>query len=187
MPKSQKALSPKETESLIKTLKARFEKNTARHKWVDWAKVEAKLMKSPEKLWSLNEMESTGGEPDIVTIWKASEHIFVDCSPESPAWRRSLCYDRAALNSRKEFKPKNTVIDMCEEVWVELLDETMYRELQKYGEFDLKTSSWILTAPAIRKLGGAVFCDRRYNNIFTYHNGAESYYAARAWRGYISL
>lgn len=182
MPKTQKTLSPKETEALLLTLKARFEKHTARHQWVDWAKVEAKLVKSPEKLWSLNEMEKTWGEPDVVSIGKTWEILFIDCSPESPKDRRSVCYDRAALNSRKEFKPKNTVIDMCEEMWVELLDEVMYRELQTLGEFDLKTSSWVLTPAPIRKLGGAIFCDRRYNQVFTYHNGAESYYGVRGFR-----
>lgn len=187
MQKTQKALSPKESEALLKTLKTRFEKHTSRHPWVKWESVEAKLVKSTEKLWSIAQMEETGGEPDVVSIGKTWEILFVDCAAESPASRRSLCYDRTALNSRKEFKPKNTVIDMCEEMGIELLDETLYRELQNFGVFDLKTSSWVLTPPAIRKLGWAVFCDRRYNTVFTYHNGAESYYAARGWRGYVRV
>lgn len=175
-----KSLSSKQSEELLKTLKSRFEKNTQRHKGLEWSKIELKLRSNTAKLWSLNEMEATGGEPDVVTLGK--EIFFVDCSPESPASRRSFCYDKAALDSRKEHKPKNNAIDMTKAMDVELLTEAEYRELQKYGEFDLKTSSWIKTPIEIRKLGGALFCDRRYDQVFTYHNGAESYYAARGFR-----
>jgi hypothetical protein len=164
-------------------LKARFEKNIQRHKNVEWAKVHAKLAANPEKLWSLHEMERTGGEPDVVGHDQtAGELIFCDCSAESPKDRRSLCYDREALQSRKEHKPKNNAVDMATAMGTELLTEDQYRELQKLGNFDTKTSSWVKTPPAIRKLGGALFCDRRYNTVFLYHNGAESYYAARAFR-----
>lgn len=153
-----------------------------RHKGLDWAKVQAKLEAKPEKLWSLNEMEISEGEPDVIGFEKG-EFIFCDCSEESPKGRRSLCYDRAALNSRKEHKPKNSVMDLAAEIGIELLSEVQYRQLQTLGEFDLKTSSWIQTPPDIRKLGGALFCDRRFNTVFVYHNGAESYYAARGFRG----
>lgn len=169
-------------EKLVAELKARFEKNLVRHKALKWADVEAKLTSA--KLWSLDEMESTGGEPDVVGFnKKTGEYIFYDCSPESPKGRRSVCYDRKALDSRKEHKPKNSAMDMADAMGVELLTEEQYRELQKLGKFDLKTSSWIATPPEIRKLGGALFCDRRYDKVFLYHNGAESYYAARAFRG----
>ena len=155
-----------------------------RHKGLEWSKVQAKLESNAEKLWSLNEMERTGGEPDVVEYDKRSgEYIFYDCSAESPKERRSLCYDREALNSRKEFKPANSAIDMAAEMGIELLTEEQYRQLQELGNFDLKTSSWVKTPAAIRKLGGAVFCDRRYNAVFLYHNGAESYYGARGFRG----
>ncbi|MBI3124968.1 MAG: DUF4256 domain-containing protein [Ignavibacteriales bacterium] len=176
-------LSPKQSEELLKTLKTRFEKNTNRHKGIEWAKVEVKLAANIEKLWSLNEMEKTGGEPDVVGYdQKKNEYIFYDCSAESPKDRRSLCYDKEALDSRKEHKPKNNAVDTAEAMGVELLTEEQYRELQKLGEFDTKTSSWVQTPDEIRKLGGAIFCDCRYGNVFTYHNGAESYYAARGFR-----
>ena len=177
-------MSPEQRAELFKTLKARFEKNINRHKGLEWSKVQAKLESNAEKLWSLNEMERTGGEPDVVEYDKRSgEYVFYDCSAESPKERRSLCYDREALNSRKEFKPANSAIDMAAEMGIELLTEDQYRQLQELGNFDLKTSSWVKTPAAIRKLGGAVFCDRRYNTVFLYHNGAESYYAARGFRG----
>jgi hypothetical protein len=179
-----KTLSEKQRDELLKTLKARFEKNTNRHKALAWDKVQAKLEANAEKLWSLSEMERTGGEPDVVGHdKKTGEFIFYDCSAESPKGRRSLCYDRAALESRKEFKPENTAIDMAAAMGIELLTEEQYRELQTLGDFDTKTSSWVKTPSAIRKLGGAVFCDRRYDTVFLYHNGAESYYAARGFRG----
>jgi len=181
-------LSPKQREELLKVLTARFEKNMNRHKGLDWAKVRAKLESNPEKLWSLNEMESTGGEPDVVGHdEKAGEYVFCDCSAESPKGRRSLCYDREALDSRKEHKPKNNAIEMAAAMGIELLTEELYRDLQKLGEFDTKTSSWVQTPSEIRKLGGAIFCDRRYDHVFTYHNGAESYYAARGFRGWIRV
>ena len=165
-------------------MKARFEKNTNRHQALEWAKVQAKLEAHPEKLWSLNEMENTGGEPDVVGHDKTTgEYIFYDCSPESPNGRRSLCYDREALDSRKENKPKDNAVDMAAAMGIELLAEEQYRELQALGKFDTKTSSWVKTPSAIRKLGGALFCDRRYDTVFLYHNGAESYYAARGFRG----
>lgn len=167
--------------ALLKILKARFEKNMGRHEGIDWSEVEAKLEAKPEKLASLNEMEETGGEPDVVGHDKG-EYLFYDCSPESPTGRRSLCYDPTALHSRKENKPKNSVIEMAADMGIELLTEEEYRALQELGEFDLKTSSWIKTPSEIRKLGGALFCDRRYDHVFTYHNGAESYYAARGFR-----
>ncbi len=171
-------------EELLKKLKARFEENMNRHKGLKWGNVQAKLEANPERLASLNEMEQTGGEPDVVAYdKKAGEYLFYDCSAESPTGRRSLCYDREALNSRKEHKPKNTVLEMAANMGIELLTEEQYRELQELGNFDLKTSSWIKTPSAIRNLGGALFCDRRYNHVFTYHNGAESYYAARGFRG----
>lgn len=181
---NKKELSPKQQEDLFKTLKARFEKNKNRHKSIEWAKVQARLEADPGKLWSLSEMESTGGEPDVVGYdKKTGEYIFYDCAAESPAGRRSFCYDRKALESRKEHKPKNSAVDMATAMGIELLTEEQYRELQQLGNFDTKTSSWIKTPAAIRELGGAVFCDRRYNTVFLYHNGAESYYAARGFRG----
>jgi len=183
-PKAKKELSPEQCEELLGTLKARFEKNRDRHANLDWAKVEARLHASPEKLWSLHEMEQTGGEPDVVLQdAKTGETVFYDCAAESPKGRRSLCYDREALDSRKENKPENSAMDMAASMGVELLAEDEYRELQKLGNFDMKTSSWVKTPPEIRKLGGALFCDRRYNTVFLYHNGAESYYAARGFRG----
>ncbi|PXY45067.1 DUF4256 domain-containing protein [Flavobacterium hydrophilum] len=182
--KDQKELLPEESTELLKILKARFEKNSNRHKDLDWEKVRIKLESNPDKLWSLNEMEKTGGEPDVVRFdEKTNEYIFYDCSAESPKGRRSTCYDIEAQESRKEFKPKNNVIDMAVAIGIELLSEQQYRELQQLGKFDQKTSSWIKTPPEIRKLGGALFCDYRYETIFVYHNGAESYYAARGFRG----
>ena len=181
---SKVTLSSKQREELLRTLKGRFEKNMDRHKDLASAKVQAKLEGNAEKLSSLNEMERTGGEPDVVAYdKKTGEYIFYDCSEESPKGRRSLCYDREALESRKEHKPKNSAVDMATAMGIELLTEEQYRELQKLGDFDLKTSSWVKTPSAIRKLGGAVFCDRRYDAVFLYHNGAESYYAARGFRG----
>jgi len=181
---SNVTLSKKQSDELLKVLKARFEKNMNRHKGLEWAKVQARLEANAENLWSLNEMEKTGGEPDVVGHdKKTSEYIFCDCSAESPTGRRSLCYDREALESRKETKPKDNTIDMAAAVGIELLTEEQYRELQKLGEFDTKTSSWVKTPSDIRKLGGALFCDRRYATVFVYHNGAESYYAARGFRG----
>lgn len=181
---SKKKLSASEQESLLKILKARFEKNTKRHKGLEWSKVQAKLEASPVKMWSVNEMEITGGEPDVVGLdKKTGEYIFYDCSAESPKERRSVCYDHEALEKRKEHKPENSAIEMAKDMGIELLSEEQYRELQRLGEFDLKTSSWIVTPPAIRKLNGALFCDRRYDTVFLYHNGAESYYAARGFRG----
>ena len=179
---NNKQLSPEQHAALLSILKARFEKNKNRHVGIEWNSVQAKLEANPEKLWSLNEMESTGGEPDVVGHEKG-EYIFYDCSAESPKERRSYCYDRAALDSRKEHKPKNNVIDVVTAMGIELLTEEEYRALQKLGSFDLKTSSWIKTPAPIRKLGGALFCDRRYDAVFLYHNGAESYYAARGFRG----
>lgn len=179
-----KELTTQEMEELFKTLKARFEKHMDRHKGMDWAKVQAKLEANPKKLWSLDEMESSEGEPDVVGYDKQKdEYLFFDCSPESPKGRRSLCYDREALNSRKEHKPANSVLDMADKMGIELLTEEQYRELQQLGEFDRKTSSWVQTPEKIRKLGGAIFCDNRFGTIFTYCNGAESYYAARGFRG----
>src|SRR5947208_4028448 len=181
---NKKELSREQREELLRALKARFEKNMNRHKSLEWAKVQAKLEVSPEKMWSLHEMESTGGEPDVVGFdKKTGEYIFYDCSAESPNGRRSVCYDREAMESRKENKPKDKALDMAAAMGIELLTEEQYRELQKLGEFDTKTSSWVKTPSAIRKLGGALFCDRRYDTVFVYHNGAESYYAARAFRG----
>ncbi len=181
---NKKKLSSDERAELLNTLKARFEKNVNRHKGLDWSDVQAKLEASPEKLWTLGEMERTGGEPDVVgRDKKTGEYVFYDCSPESPKDRRSLCYDREALDSRKENKPKNNAVDVATAMGLELLAEDEYRELQKLGSFDTKTSSWIKTPAEIRKLGGALFCDRRYNTVFVYHNGAESYYAARGFRG----
>jgi hypothetical protein len=184
----KKKLSPEQSEELIKVLKARFEKNMNRHKGLEWAKVLAKLKANPGKLWSLDDMEITGGEPDVVGYdKKTGEYIFYDCSAESPKDRRSLCYDREALESRKEHKPKNSAIDIAADMGIELLSEEQYRDLQKLGEFDTKTSSWVQTPDDIRELGGAVFCDRRYNHVFMYHNGAESYYAARGFRGSLKV
>ena len=184
MNSNKKKLSADQSEELLKTLKARFEKNMKRHKGIEWAKVQAKLEARPEKLWALDEMEITGGDPDVVGYdKKTDEYIFYDCSAESPKDRRSVCYDREALESRKEHKPKNNAIDMAADMGIKLLTEEQYRELQQLGEFDLKTSSWIVTPPAIRELGGALFCDRRYDHVFVYHNGAESYYGARGFRG----
>jgi hypothetical protein len=181
---TKKQLSSQQREDLLTTLKARFEKNMARHKGLEWSKVQAKLEASPEKLWSLNEMERTGGEPDVVGHdKKTGAYSFYDCSAESPKDRRSLCYDRAALNARKEYKPKDSALDMAAAMGIELLTEEQYRQLQQLGNFDLKTSSWVQTPSDIRKLGGALFCDRRYNQVFLYHNGADSYYAARGFRG----
>jgi len=185
---NKKELSPEQRKELLGALKARFEKNMNRHKGIEWAKVQVKLEANTEKLWSINEMERTGGEPGIVgQDRKTGEYIFYDCSPESPKGRRSLCYDREALDSRKEHKPENSAIDMAAAMGIELLTEEQYRELQKLGNFDTKTSSWVKTPSAIRKLGGALFCDRRYGTVFVYHNGAESYYAARAFRGLLRL
>src|SRR5947209_12348961 len=181
---NKKELSPEQREELLRALKARFKKNMNRHKGLEWAKVQAKLETNAEKLWSLNEIERTGGEPDVVGHdKKTDEYIFYDCSAESPKGRRSLCYDREALESRKEHKPENNAIDMAAAMGIELLTEEQFRELQKLGEFDTKTSSWVKTPSNIRKLSGASFCDRRYDTVFVYHNGAESYYAARGFRG----
>jgi len=181
-------LSPKQREELIKSLKARFEKNMKRHKGLEWAKLQAKLEASPKKLQALYEMERTGGEPDIIGHdEKTEEIIFCDCSPESPLGRRSLCYDREALDTRKENKPGGNAIDMASSMGIELLTEQQYRELQELGEFDRKTSSWVKTPDEIRDLGGALFCDRRYDRVFVYHNGAESYYGARGFRGRLKV
>jgi len=186
--KTKKQLSPAQREELLTTLKARFEKHMNRHKGLEWAKVQAKLEANSEKLWSLSEMEATGGEPDVVGFTKKTgEYVFYDCSAESPKGRRSVCYDREALNARKENKPKDSAMDMATAIGVEILTEEQYRELQKLGEFDLKTSSWIQTPSEIRKLGGALFCDRRYDHVFLYHNGADSYYAARGFRGSLTV
>jgi hypothetical protein len=177
-------ISPEQGEELLETLQVRFEKYMERHKGLEWAKVQAKLEAHPEKLSSLNVMESTGGEPDVVGYDKTTgEYIFYDCSAESPIGRRSLCYDREALESRKQNKPENSALDMVTAMGIELLTEEQYRELQKLGNFDTKTSSWVKTPADIRELGGAIFCDRRYDHVFMYHNGAESYYAARGFRG----
>lgn len=180
---SKKTLSPAHAKELLQILKDRFEKNKTRHKGIDWDKVQAKLEAAPAKLWSLNEMEMTGGEPDVVgQDKKTDEYIFYDCSAESPKGRRSICYDHEALESRKQNKPADSAMNMAADMGVELLTEEQYRELQQLGEFDLKTSSWVATPAKIRKLGGALFCDRRFDTVFTYHNGAESYYAARGFR-----
>src|SRR5215831_10131438 len=182
--KTKKNLSPEQREELLRALKTRFEKNMNRHQGLEWANVQAKLEANTEKLWSLNEMERTGGEADVVGHDKAAgEYIFHDCSAESPKGRRSFCYDREALESRKQAKPKNSVMNMAAAMCIELLKEEEYRELQKLGNFDTKTSSWVKTPSAIRQLGGALFCDRRFDTVFVYHNGAESYYAARGFRG----
>jgi len=187
---NKKELSPEQWKELLGVLKVRFEKNTNRHKGIAWGTVQQKLEQpaSIEKLWSLNEMEKSGGEPDVVSKdEKTGEYVFYDCSAESPKGRRSICYDREALESRKEFKPANNVVDMATAMGIELLTEEQYRELQELGAFDTKTSSWIKTPEAIRKLGGALFCDRRYNHVFTYHNGAESYYGVRGFRGLLKI
>jgi hypothetical protein len=181
---NKKVLSPEQCEELLRTLKTRFEKNMNRHKSLEWPKIQGRLEENSETLWSLHEMERTGGEPDIVKHdQETGEYIFYDCSAESPKGRRSLCYDREALESRKENKPKDNAADMAVAMGIELLTEEQYRELQKLGNFDTKTSSWVNTPSHIRKLGGALFCDRRFDTVFVYHNGAESYYAARAFRG----
>jgi hypothetical protein len=181
---NKKELSPKQLDELLTAMKARFEKNLNRHKGLEWAKVQAKLEANAEKLWSLNEMERTGGEPDVVGHdKKTGEYVFYDCSAESPKGRTSFCYDREALDSRKEHKPKNSVMDMAAAMGIELLTEEQYFELQKLGEFDTKTSSWVKTPADIRKLGGALYCDRRYGRVFVGHNGAQSYYSGRAFRG----
>ena len=185
---SNNKLLPETGSKLLESLKNRFENNMNRHKGIDWNKVRAKLELNSNKLWSLYEMENTGGEPDVVDYDKITdEYIFYDCSPESPKGRRSLCYDRIALESRKEHKPKNSAMDLAMEMGVELLTEQQYKKLQEIGEFDMKTSSWVRTPDQIRELGGALFCDRRYNTVFAYHNGAESYYAARGFRGSINV
>lgn len=185
---NKKALSPEQSKELLGVLKNRFEKHMNRHESLKWAEVEEKLLANPEKLWSLDEMEITGGEPDVIGHdQKTGEYIFYDCSAESPKGRRSLCYDRAAWESRKEHKPENNAIDVAAEMGIEILTEEQYRELQHFGKFDTKTSSWVKTPAEIRKLGGAIFCDLRYAHIFTYHNGAESYYAARGFRGMLTV
>ncbi|TRW24767.1 DUF4256 domain-containing protein [Flavobacterium zepuense] len=185
---SKKQLTPEQHTELLKILKARFEKNTNRHKGLDWDKIQAKLEADPDKLWSLEEMEATGGEPDVVGFDAATgEYIFYDCAPETPKGRRSTCYDRDAWEARKEHKPQNNALDMAADMGIEILDEEQYRHLQTLGHFDAKTSSWIKTPANIRKLGGALFADYRYNTVFVYHNGAQSYYAARAFRGCLKV
>jgi hypothetical protein len=184
---SKKSLTAEQKEELLKVLKSRFEKNMSRHKGLNWEKIQAKLENNPEKLWSLNEMEKTEGEPDVVEYdKKTDEYIFFDCSPESPK-RRSLCYDHQAWEARKANKPESNVIDKASEMGIELLTEEQYRKLQELGKFDLKTSSWVKTPANIREHGGAIFCDRRYNTVFMYHNGADSYYAARGFRGCLKV
>lgn len=180
-------LSTEERNTLLQTLKKRFEKNSDRHKEMEWTSVEDRLLSYPEKLWSLHEMEKTGGEPDVVGFSENGEMLFYDCSPESPKGRRSVCYDREALESRKKFKPENNAMDMASAMGIAILTEEEYRALQKLGEFDLKTSSWVQTPEEIRKLGGALFGDRRFGHVFIYHNGAESYYAARGFRGSLKV
>jgi len=187
---NKKELSPEQVEELFSTLKARFDKNMDRHKGLEWDKVKLRLeiIGSGQKLWSISEMEKTGGEPDVVGQDKfTGEYIFMDCSAESPKGRRSVCYDRQALDARKENKPENNALDMAASMGIEILTEEQYRELQQHGKYDLKTSSWIKTPAEIRQLGGALYCDRRYNHVFTYHNGADSYYAARGFRGMIKI
>ncbi|WP_064197172.1 MULTISPECIES: DUF4256 domain-containing protein [Emticicia] len=184
----KKQLPIEQKEVLLKILKTRFEKNISRHQALDWAKIQAKLEANPEKLWSLDEMETTGGEPDVVDYdAQTDEYIFFDCSAESPKGRRSVCYDAKALASRKEYKPANNALDMAEEIGIKILNEQQYRYLQTLGHFDAKTSSWIETPDNIRKLGGALFADYRYGNVFVYHNGAESYYASRGFRGFLRV
>jgi hypothetical protein len=186
--KNKRELSPEQLKELLRALKVRFEKNMNRHKGLEWAQVQGKLEGSAGKMWSLSEMERTDGEPDVVgRDSKTGEYIFYDCSVESPKGRRSLCYDREALESRKEYKPKDSAVDVAVDIGIELLTEEQYRELQKLGDFDTKTSSWVKTPAAIRKLGGALFCDRRFDTVFVYHNGAESYYAGRAFRGLLKV
>ena len=188
MKSNKTKLSSEQHEELLKALKTRFEKNMNRHEGLEWAKVQAKLEANAERLWSLNEMERTGGEPDVVGHdKKTGEYIFFDCSPESPKGRTSVCYDREGLESRKEHRPKNTAMDMAAAMGVELLTEEQYFDLQKLGEFDTKTSSWVKTPADIRKLGGALYCDRRYGRVFVGHNGAQSYYAARGFRGWLKV
>jgi hypothetical protein len=193
MNSAKRELSSEQQAELFSILKSRFEKNMNRHKGVEWAKVQAKLEANSEKLWSINEMEMTGGEPDVVVAIaigndkKTDEYVFCDCSAESPKGRRSICYDHQALEARKEHKPENSAIEMSADMGITLLTEEQYRELQQLGNFDTKTSSWIITPEPIRKLGGALFCDRRYNTVFLYHNGAESYYAARGFRGWLKV
>lgn len=183
-----KKLSPEQSETLLEILKTRFEKNMHRHQGLEWAKIQAKLEANPAKLWSLDEMELTGGEPDVVGLdQKTGEYLFYDCSAESPKGRRSFCYDHEALESRKENKPDNSAVQMATDIGIELLTEAQYRELQQLGKFDAKTSSWVQTPAEIRKLGGAIFCDFRYGTVFMYHNGAESYYAARGFRGALKV
>lgn len=181
---NKKKLSPEQRDELLKVLRVRFEKNMKRHKGIEWTKVQARLEANPDRLWALDDMEITGGEPDVVGYdKKTGEYIFYDCSEQSPSGRRSVCYDHEALASRKEHKPKNSAIGMATDMGIDILTEEQYRELQQSGEFDTKTSSWVKTPDAIRELGGAICCDRRYNHVFTSHNGAESYYAARGFRG----
>lgn len=188
MKSNKKNLPPEQREKLLRTLKSRFEKNMNRHKGLEWNKIQTKLEANPEKLWTLNEMEETGGEPDVVAFdKKTGEYFFYDCSAESPKERRSICYDGDALESRKEHKPKDSAIGMATDMGIEILTEEQYRELQNLGNFDTKTSSWVKTPSSIRELGGAIFCDRRYNTVFVYHNGAESYYAARGFRGLLKV
>src|SRR5262245_44661583 len=185
---SKKELSPEQREELLRALKARFEKNMNRHKGLEWAKVQARLEANPEKLWSLSEMERTGGEPDVVGHdKKTGEYLFYDCSPETPKDRRSVCYDREGWESRKEHRPKTTAMDMAADMGIELLTEEQYQELQKLGEFDQKTSSWVKTPDDIRKLGGALYLERRYGRVFVGHNGAQSYYGVRAFRGWLRV
>lgn len=185
---NKKELSDKQVENLLQILASRFSKNLARHKGLVWSKVEAKLKSQPAKLWSLNEMEKTGGEPDVIGYdKKTGEYIFCDCALESPKDRRSLCYDKKAWTTRKEHKPKNNALDMASDMGIEILTEAEYRDLQQLGEYDTKTSSWLQTPADIRKLGGAIFADRRYDQVFVYHNGAESYYAARGFRGLLRV
>ena len=191
--KNKKELLPENREALLSTLKDRFEKNSNRHKSIEWKTVQTKLEANPEKLWSLNEMEKSGGEPDVAVLTpggenkEPEEYIYYDCSAESPKGRRSICYDYEALESRKEFKPANNAIDMAAAMGIEILTETQYRALQQLENFDTKTSSWVQTPADIRKLGGALFCDKRYNTVFVYHNGAESYYAGRGFRGWLKV
>jgi hypothetical protein len=188
MNSKSKELSPKQCEELLGTLKARFEKNMRYHAGLGWAKVQAKLEANPEKLWSLSEMEKSGGEPDVVAYdEKTGEIIFYDCSAETPAGRRNVCYDRAALDARKTNKPETSAEELASAMGIEILSETQYRELQKLGEFDSKTSSWVKTPATVRKLGGALFCDHRYGTVFVYHNGADSYYGARGFRGALKV
>lgn len=188
MENKKRKLSPEQQEEILGVLKARFEKYMDRHKGLEWSEVQKKFEANAEKLWSLNEMERTGGEPDVIVYdERLDQFIFFDCSSESPKGRRSVCYDREALESRKENKPQNNAVDMASEMGIEILTEEQYRELQKFGEFDVKTSSWVKTPDNIRKLGGAIFCDRRYDTVFVYHNGAESYYSARGFRGSLKI